>query len=144
MKILAYTYYNSPWKETSGDEERIHIILSSLAKSSKGSLVVFNLSFATKSASSSKHDGVLYVSLPRKLYLSLSKVIRWSKHRDLNPLMKLTHYVDEFIAAAKLRRELEKADMILVFGSMSLFSFFLRSLGVKKTCLLYTSDAADE
>jgi glycosyltransferase involved in cell wall biosynthesis len=47
--------------------------------------------------------------------------------------MKLTHYVDEFIAAAKLRRELEKADMILVFGSMSLFSFFLRSLGVKKT-----------
>jgi len=129
--IIVYTYYNNPWKMESGDDVRIHSILSFLVKSNK--LIVFNLSLTTKANSSSIHDGVVYVCLPRKLYLLLSKIIRWSKHYDLNPLMKLTHYVDEFIATVKLRRELKKADMILVFGSMSLFSLYSRLLGIKKT-----------
>ena len=130
--ILAYTYYNNPWKKSSGDDERIHTILSSLAKLGKNKAIAFNLSFTSRT-SISVHDGVVYVSIPRRLYLLLSKITGWDRHYDLNPLAKLTHYVEEFIAAIKLRKEFEKANAILVFGSMSLFSFYLRLLGVKKT-----------
>jgi len=133
--ILAYTYYNSPWKRWSGDDERIHTILSSLAKLHKNSIIVFNLNLTAKTTTISVHDDVIYVSLPRRLYSLLSRIIQWSRHYDLNPLMKLTHYVDEFITAVKMRRDLKKADMILVFGSMSLFSFYTRLLGVKKTII---------
>ena len=131
--ILVYTYYNSPWKMESGDDVRIHTISSSLAKSSN--LVVFNLSSMVKISSRSIHDGVIYISLPRKLYSLISRVTQWSRHYDLNPLIKLTHYVDELIVAVKLRRELKRAKTILVFGSMSLFSFYSRLLGVQNTII---------
>jgi glycosyltransferase involved in cell wall biosynthesis len=81
------------------------------------------------------HDKVIYISLPRRFYVLLSKIIRWREHYDLNPLIKATHYIDELISAVKLYKELRKAKVIMVFGSMSLFSFFSRLLGVKNTIL---------
>jgi len=133
MKILAYTYYNSPWKMESGDDVRIHTILVALAKSS--ALTAFNLSSVAKTSSRTVHDNVVYMSLPRKLYSLLSTITRWNMHYDLNPLIKITHYVDELVTAIKLHKDLEEAKVILVFGSMSLFSFFSRMLGVKSIIL---------
>jgi hypothetical protein len=45
------------------------------------------------------------------------------KHYCLNPLIKSTHYIDEFIMVTKLYSVLRHTPKIIVFGSMSLFSF---------------------
>ncbi len=132
-RVLAYTYYDDPWRMESGDDVRIHTILMTLARVSR--VVVFSLSASVNDYSVGLYDGVIYVSIPRRFYKLVSKLIGWSMHYDLNPLVKLTHYVDELIIAVKLREELKKARVILVFGSMSLFSFFSRLLGVKNTIL---------
>jgi hypothetical protein len=83
------------------------------------------------------HDNVVYVTLPRKLYSMLSAITGWNIHYDLNPLVKLTHYIDELIVVVKLLRELEKTRVALVFGSMSLFSFFSRILGARRTLIIH-------
>ena len=126
MRIIIYTYYNSPWDLESGDDVRIHRIPASLAKAKTG-VVAFNLSAST-TYSTMTIDNVVYISLPRRFYSLVSRILRWKKHYDLNPLIKLTHYIDELITAIKLRRYLEKADMVIVFGAMTLFSFMLRLL----------------
>jgi glycosyltransferase involved in cell wall biosynthesis len=100
-------------------------------------IVVFNLSTSTWEYTVGLYDNVVYISLPRKLYNLVSKIIRWGKHYDLNPLMKLTHYIDELLAVARLHRELGKAEVVLVFGSMSLSSFIARLLGVRKPTIVY-------
>ena len=132
-RIIAYTYYSTPWEMKSGDDVRIHTILSALGRTD--TVVVFNLNLLVNKYVKSFHDGVIYISLPRRFYILLSKIIRWREHYDLNPLIKATHYIDELISAVKLYKELRKAKMIIVFGSMSLFSFFSRLLGVKNTIL---------
>jgi len=131
--IIAYTYYSTPWEMKSGDDVRIHTILSALGRSD--TVVVFNLNLLVNKYVKCFHDGVIYISLPRRFYVLLSKIIRWREHYDLNPLVKASHYIDELISAVKLNKELRKAKVIIVFGSMSLFSFFSRLLGVKNTIL---------
>jgi hypothetical protein len=133
MPIIAYTYYSTPWEMMSGDDVRIHTILSALGRSN--TVAVFSLNPLINKYAKSFHDRVIYVSLPRRFYVLLSKIIRWREHYDLNPLIKATHYIDELISAVKLYKELRKAKVIMVFGSMSLFSFFSRLLGVKNTIL---------
>ncbi|PUA31919.1 MAG: hypothetical protein B7O98_07990 [Zestosphaera tikiterensis] len=80
-------------------------------------------------------DRVVYVSMPRYLYRVLARILKWRQHYDLNPLAKLTHYVDEFIMALKLRGVTRSSITLYVFGSMSLFSFFMRLLGWKGTII---------
>jgi glycosyltransferase involved in cell wall biosynthesis len=133
LSIIAYTYHSSPWEMKSGDDVRIHTILSALGRSN--TVIVFNLSPLINMYARSFHDKVIYISLPRRFYVLLSKIIRWREHYDLNPLIKATHYIDELILAVKLYKELRKARVIMVFGSMSLFSFSSRLLGVKNTIL---------
>jgi len=133
VRIIAYTYYSTPWEMKSGDDVRIHTTISALGKSN--TVVVFNLNPLINKYAKSFHDRVIYISLPRRFYVLLSKIIRWREHYDLNPLIKATHYIDELISAVKLYKELRKAKVIMVFGSMSLFSFFSRLLGVKNTIL---------
>jgi hypothetical protein len=133
VRIIAYTYYSTPWEMKSGDDVRMHTMVSALGKSN--TVVVFNLNPLINKYAKSFHDGVIYISLPRRSYVLLSKIIRWREHYDLNPLIKATHYIDELISAVKLYKELRKAKVIMVFGSMSLFSFFSRLLGVKNTIL---------
>ena len=116
-----------------GDDVRIHTILSALGRSN--TVVVFNLNPLINKYVKSFHDRVIYVSLSRRFYVLLSKIIRWREHYDLNPLIKATHYIDELISAVKLYKELRKAKVVMVFGSMSLFSFFSRLLDVKNTIL---------
>jgi glycosyltransferase involved in cell wall biosynthesis len=135
MRILAYTYYNSPWDMRSGDDVRTHTILTQLAKSYK--VVAVNLSVLVDSYYVHRRDGVTYVTAPRKFYNIISSLVRWSNHYDLNPLVKLTHYVDEFITALKFINLLRNAGTVLVFGSMTLFSFMLRVLGVKNATVVY-------
>jgi len=135
LRVLAYTYYGNPWRMESGDNVRIHTILSTLTRTNM--IVVFNLSTSTWEYTVGLYDNVVYISLPRKLYNLVSKIIRWGKRYDLNPLMKLTHYIDELLAVARLHRELGKAEVVLVFGSMSLSSFIARLLGVRKPTIVY-------
>ncbi|MCC6015070.1 MAG: glycosyltransferase [Desulfurococcaceae archaeon] len=135
MRILAYTYYNSPWDMQSGDDVRTHTILTQLAKSYK--VVAVNLSVLVDSYYVHRRDGVTYVTASRKFYNLISSLVRWSNHYDLNPLVKLTHYMDEFIAALKFINLLRNTGTVLVFGSMTLFSFMLRVLGVKNATVVY-------
>jgi len=135
MRILAYTYYNSPWDMRSGDDVRIHTILAKLAESRK--VVAVNLSALVDSYCIHKRDGVIYVTAPRKFYRFVSSLVRWSDHYDLNPLMKLTHYIDEFITMLKFINLFRSGRIIIIFGSMTLSSFMLRVLGEKNVIIVY-------
>jgi glycosyltransferase involved in cell wall biosynthesis len=119
----------------SGDDVRIHTILVKLAESHK--VVAVNLSALVDSYCIHKQDGVIYVTAPRKFYRFISSLVRWSNHYDLNPLIKLTHYIDEFITALKFIDLFRNTRAVLVFGSMTLFSFMLRVLGVKSATIVY-------
>jgi glycosyltransferase involved in cell wall biosynthesis len=119
----------------SGDDVRIHTIIAQLAKSCK--VVAINLSALVDSYYVHRQDGVIYVTAPRKFYRFISSLVRWSNHYDLNPLIKLTHYIDEFITALKFINLFRNAGTVLVFGSMTLFSFMLRVLGVKNATVVY-------
>jgi len=129
--ILAYTYYGNPWRMESGDEIRIHGILTALS-SKYNNLIVFNLNPLIGQYSFATHDRVIYVSIPRKFYILISKLIGWNKHYELNPLIKISHYIDELIVTIKMIKHIEKAKMVLVFGSISIFPVILRLLNVKK------------
>jgi glycosyltransferase involved in cell wall biosynthesis len=137
MRITVYTYYNSPWDMKSGDDVRIHMILAELAKSHR--VVAVNLSALARSYHVHRQNGVVYVTVPRRFYRFVSTLIGWSRHFDLNPLMKLTHYIDEFITALKFINWFRDAKAVIVFGSMSLFSFMLRILGAKNATTIYDS-----
>jgi len=78
-------------------------------------------------------DNVLYVSIPRKFYRLLAKLFKWKDRKDLNALVKLTHYIDEFITVTKLIKYIKNNEtkITYIFGSMSLFSFFTHILKVK-------------
>jgi len=120
-----YTYYSQPWKMETGDNIRIHHIAKSLAKHAK--VIVYNLSHHAKSETTTVKDGVVYVSLPRRFYQLAARLARWKMQYDLDPLMKATHYVDELIAAIKLRAVTSRADAVYVAGSMTLFSYLNRT-----------------
>jgi glycosyltransferase involved in cell wall biosynthesis len=134
-RIIAYTYYSNPWKLEFGDEVRIHMILATLAKS-RSQIITFNLN-AQVQRYTIKYNNVIYVVLPRKFYNAALKILKWESHYDLNPLMKITHYIDELLAVIILRKELVKTRAILVFGSMTLFSFITRLLGLKSIIMIY-------
>jgi hypothetical protein len=119
----------------SGDDVRIHTILAKLAESHK--VVAVNLSALVDSYYVHRQDRVTYVAVPRKFYRSISSLVNWSNHHDLNPLIKLTHYIDEFITALKFINLFRNTGSVLVFGSMTLFSFMLRVLGVKNATVVY-------
>jgi glycosyltransferase involved in cell wall biosynthesis len=133
-RIIAYTYYSGPWKLESGDDLRIHRVLAAFAKSCSN-IITFNLSPHVGRYTVTQCDYVTYVSLPRKSYGVMSRIIRWKSHYDLNPLMKITHYIDELLIMIKLREELAKARVMLVFGSMTLFSFMARVLGLRSVVI---------
>ena len=82
-------------------------------------------------------NSVIYVSIPRRFYLFLTKILRWQQNHDLNPLMKATHYVDEFIAALKLSKIIDQSKVVYIFGSMTLLSFFIRLFNGKNILLIY-------
>jgi len=136
LRMVVYTYYSNPWKLESGDDERIHKILTSIAEAGI-KVVTFNLNTRAKGYSILHTDGVVYVNLPRKFYYFISEIVKWRNHYDLNPLMKITHYIDELLVAIKLRRDLAKAPVVMVFGSMSLFLFIIHLLGVKNIVKIY-------
>jgi glycosyltransferase involved in cell wall biosynthesis len=119
----------------SGDDVRIHIMLAKLAKSCK--VVAVNLSALASSYHVHKQDGVIYITAPRKFYRFISSLVRWSDHYDLNPLMKLTHYIDEFITMLKFINLFRSGRIIIIFGSMTLSSFMLRVLGEKNVIIVY-------
>ena len=135
MRIFAYTYYNSPWDMQSGDDVRTHTILTQLAKSYK--VVAVNLNVLADFYHVHKRDGVTYVTAPRKFYRFISSLVRWGNHYDLNPLIKLTHYIDEFITALKFINLFRSSRIVIIFGSMTLSSFMLRVLGEKNIIIVY-------
>jgi len=135
--LLAYTYFKQPWSMSTGDEVRVHAILSNLAKSYKVKIIVFNISPFVESYELKTVDNVTYVTLPKRFYALISRITRWNRHYDYNPLMKITHYIDEFLVAYKLRGLLSKSRILMVFGTMSLFSFMLRCQGARKPLIIY-------
>jgi len=135
--LLVYTYFQQPWKMSSGDEVRIHSILSNIAKSYKAKVIIFNISPLVRDFKLKTVDNVIYITLPRRFYISVSRIIRWNRHYDYNLLMKVTHYIDEFLVAYKLRNLLSRTKTLMVFGTMSLFSFMVRRLGARRTLIIY-------
>ena len=130
-------YYNAPWELKSGDDVRIHKILVGIAET-EAKTITFNLNALAKSYSIIHADNVVYISMPRSFYRFISEIIKWKNHHDLNPLIKITHYIDELLTAIKLRKELAKAPIVMVFGSMSLFSFVTRLLfKLKNVVIVY-------
>ncbi len=127
--MLIYTYYASPWDLKSGDDIRVHLLSKAMKTHTK--VTIFNLSHLTSDYLLSFRDGLLYISIPRKFYNLIAKLLKWKEKTDLNPLIKLTHYIDEFILVAKIADMLRRTPLIYVFGSMSLFSLFARLFGVK-------------
>jgi len=132
--ILIYSYYSKPWELLTGDDVRIHTIARALGKLFKPT-IVYSLSHLDGTITA--RDGVVYISVPRKTYRLVAKLLNWNQHYDLNPLMKLTHYIDEFIAVAKLRSVMQQAEDLYVFGSMTLLSLFVRMLGVREVTIIY-------
>jgi len=128
LKVTFYTYYSSPWQLLSGDDVRIHAVAKSMNSNLKSYVVVYNLSHLVEKMTTAVKDNVIYVAIPRSFYQIMAKLLKWNQHYDLNPLIKLTHYIDEFIVAVKLVNILRRARVLYVFGSMSLFSFFMRLL----------------
>jgi glycosyltransferase involved in cell wall biosynthesis len=131
---LIYAYYGAPWAMESGDDVRIHTICKLLSQMDSAT-AAYNLSQHADTPSVVRADGATYVALPRKLYRAISKLTRWKRSEDLNPLIKLTHYIDELIAAAKLAYHAKRAKTLYVFGSMTLFSLFARLHGTKNTII---------
>jgi len=113
-------------------------MLAKLAKSCK--VVAVNLSPLGPLASSyhvHEQGGVIYVTTPRKFYRFISSLARWNDHYYLNPLMKLTHYIDEFFTMLKFINLFKSSRIIIIFGFMTLSSFMLRILGVKDVIIVY-------
>lgn len=132
MKVLIYAYYSKPWELRTGDDIRIHYVTKVIGELFKSPIVVLNLSHLISNSTIMFKDRVMYVSIPRKFYLIISKLVRWNQQHDLNPLIKLTHYVDEFITAIKIKlaSAYYKAEIVYIFGSMTLLSLFLRLLRI--------------
>jgi glycosyltransferase involved in cell wall biosynthesis len=127
---LIYAYYGTPWAMESGDDVRIHTICKLLSQMDSATTAC-NLSQHVDTPSVVRADGATYVALPRKFYRTVLKLARWKRSEDLNPLIKLTHYIDELIVAAKLAHHVKCAETLYVFGSMTLFSLFARLHGAK-------------
>jgi len=129
VTIVAYSYYSSPWEQKTGDDVRIHTILKTLA--TRHNTLVTNISVQVRNILT-RRDGIVYLTIPRRFYRFIANIIKWKDHWDLNTLAKLTLYLDEFITLAKHRLLFRKADIIIVFGSMTLGPVILRMLGIGK------------
>ena len=129
-KIIVYSYYGSPWEMETGDDVRIHLL--SKAIGSRACVLSINLSQYTREPVVSNRDGILYISLPRRVYSLLKKILGWRMDYDLNPLIKFTHYLDELLCCKTIAyyAGAYRDSMVYIFGSMSLASFFLRIHGV--------------
>jgi glycosyltransferase involved in cell wall biosynthesis len=122
---------------SSGDEVRVHSILSNIMKLHRVKVVVFNISPFVEGFELKTVDDVIYITLPRRFYTLVSRITKWNKHYDYNPLMKITHYIDEFLVAYKLQSLLSRARILMIFGTMSLFSFMARCLGARRSLIIY-------
>jgi len=129
VTIVAYSYYSSPWEQKTGDDVRIHTILKTLA--TRHNTLVTNISVQARNTLT-RRDGIVYLLISRGFYRFIANIIKWKDHWDLNTLAKLTLYLDEFITLAKHRLLFRKADIIIVFGSMTLAPVILRMLGIGK------------
>jgi len=128
--MIVYTYYGDPWKLKSGDVIRIYTICKTL-RTLTDRIIVYNLNHLINKPSITRYENILYYSVPRKFYNIMAKLTNWRNMEELNPLMKLTHYIDEFIATIKSFNILKQYRIAYIFGSMTLFSFFSRVLGVR-------------
>ena len=133
-RLVAYIYYSAPWEMKSGDDVRVHTILSLLATQHR--VIAFHLTTGHEQYKTTVSNNVIYVAVPRKFYRMASRFLRWRWHQDLNPLMKVTHYIDEFLAAVKISNEIKRADVALVIGAMTIAPFLLQILGVR-TKIIY-------
>lgn len=124
--MISYAYYSAPWMKRSGDDIRIHFILQNYARHS---LVVAYVLGTSKSCNNAIQiaDGVVYVTIKRPTYSTLSRLVKWDKHYDLNLLSKLTMYIDELITVHKIK----SAQRVYIFGAMTLMPFLLKLLGTK-------------
>lgn len=134
--LFVYTYYSAPWRLVSGDDVRIHSICSALCVH-LNRVIVFTLDHTRCSYAYKLKDCVYYVHVPRWFYKSIAGLLKWKNQEDLNPLIKLTHYVDEFMAVIKVMNVFRRSNFYLVFGSMTLFSFFAHLLGLKGKIVIY-------
>jgi len=131
--IIAYTYYSTPWGMSSGDDVRIHNIFKELSTISNKNMVAYVLSHRDRREKLVVKDGVIYYVLPRRFYNAVSSFLGWKNKNELNALVKLTNYVDEFLAAARISKAVRpSARFIYITGSMSLISWFLKIFGVRK------------
>jgi hypothetical protein len=126
MVLCAYSYQNAPWLQKSGDDVRIYSILRNLAIFTKVYAVGISLD---NNVSGLLADNVIYRILTRPFYKIFSKIIGWRHHYDLNPLSKLTLYLDEINVAIQIRQL--QCPSIYVFGSMSLLPLYLRLFGFR-------------
>jgi len=130
--LLVYTYYSRPWKRQTGDEVRIYNIIRDLESITNQNIVVYCLSQLVESPQMTYRRGrVIYIEFPRKFYHAISKILKWKNVYELNPLVKVTHYIDELILVAKLLQNMRRAKIAYVFGSMTLFTFFANIMGAK-------------
>ena len=104
-----------------------------MLKKNAGMLIVYNLSHLVDEYVTVYSDNILYTSIPRRFYRILARLLKWKHEEDLNTLVKLTHYIDEFMTVAKLTEYFINDDtkVVYVFGSMSLFSFLARIFKAK-------------
>ncbi|MEM3826197.1 MAG: hypothetical protein QXZ08_01400 [Nitrososphaeria archaeon] len=117
-----------------GDTVRIHRIAEALARAGY-KIIFFTLSFTTDRLKVSKHANVIYVLFPRLFYKVVSKVLNWRSY-DLDPLIKLTHYIDEAVFTTKIACWLKgnhEIFAIYIFGAMTSKPCFLRLLGISKS-----------
>ena len=132
--IIGYTYYSTPWRGFSGDDVRVHEILRALSRESD-MIIAFTLTSSKCSNVVTAGSKLVYVGIPRPLYAMLSTLLNWRNHYDLNPLQKLTHYIDELYLCIILKKFLDALrqkgfnnTILYLFGSMSLASFFLKRI----------------
>ncbi|RLG16929.1 hypothetical protein DRN63_03580, partial [Nanoarchaeota archaeon] len=132
--IIGYTYYSTPWRGFSGDDVRVHEILRALSRESD-MIIAFTLTSSKCSNVVTAGSKLIYVGIPRPLYAMLSTLLNWRNHYDLNPLQKLTHYIDELYLCIILKKFLDALrqkgfnnTILYLFGSMSLASFFLKRI----------------
>ena len=111
MKVLIYSYYSRPWRLQSGDDARIHAIAKALKGHIKSIIVVYNLNHLVNKITIFKDD-VVYVNIPRKFYRLIARLLRWKQQHDLNFLMKLTHYIDEFTITIKLANIIRRTKIL--------------------------------
>ena len=115
-----------------GDNVRICTLYKEIANICKEKIYVFNLNHKLKKYTFMKKDKIIYINVPRAFYNLLCTLTSYNNLEDLNPLVKITHYIDEFLTMIKLKNWIRNNAggkyKLFVSGSMTLASFFMKLL----------------